>query len=127
GRRGRTAQRPGRSAARRQRPFPIPVPGRSVMFEKIGRLAEAVATRVSVSRRGFLGRLGQGALAAAGVLGGLLCLPKDARAAGGELCCHYDCSSPYKGLNVVKRACSSDGTFFGCPPFFNCRVRSTTV
>lgn len=38
------------------------------MFEKIGRLAEKTATNVNVSRRGFLGRLGNAALAAAGVL-----------------------------------------------------------
>ena len=38
------------------------------MFDKIGRLAEKAANSVSVSRRGFLGRLGQVALGAAGVL-----------------------------------------------------------
>ncbi len=38
------------------------------MFEKIGRLAEKAATNVSVSRRGFLGRLSKAALAVAGVL-----------------------------------------------------------
>ena len=32
------------------------------MFEKVGRLAEAAATHVGVSRRGFLGRLGRGGL-----------------------------------------------------------------
>ena len=31
------------------------------MFEKIGQSAETVVRRVSVSRRGFLGRLGRGA------------------------------------------------------------------
>ena len=41
------------------------------MFEKIGRLAEAAATNVSVSRRGFFGQLGRGALVVAGALGGL--------------------------------------------------------
>ena len=29
------------------------------MFAKIGRLAEALATNVSTSRRGFLGRIGR--------------------------------------------------------------------
>jgi hypothetical protein len=42
------------------------------MFEKIGRLAETAATNVSLSRRGFFGRLGRGALVAAGALGGVL-------------------------------------------------------
>jgi hypothetical protein len=50
------------------------------MFEKIGRLAETAANSVSVSRRGFLGRLGQAALAAAAVTGGLLALPRSASA-----------------------------------------------
>ena len=43
------------------------------MFEKIGQIAEQVAT--SVSRRQFLGRLGGGALAVAAGVGGLLALP----------------------------------------------------
>src|SRR5262249_18612474 len=60
---------------------------RSVMFEKIGRLAEQMASNVSVSRRGFLGRLGRTALLASGVLGGLLILPPDAEA--GRLPCGY--------------------------------------
>ena len=61
------------------------------MFEKIGRLAETAANQVSVSRRGFLGRLGQGALAMTGVLGGLLAIPTAARAAGSYLCCTWKC------------------------------------
>ena len=36
------------------------------MFDKIGQCAENMAMRVSVSRRGFLGRLGQSALVAWG-------------------------------------------------------------
>jgi hypothetical protein len=61
------------------------------MFEKIGRLAETAANKVSVSRRGFLGRLGQGALAVTGVLGGMLAIPTAARAAGSYLCCKWEC------------------------------------
>jgi hypothetical protein len=38
------------------------------MLEKIGNLAENVAAGVGVSRRGFLGWAGRGALALAGVL-----------------------------------------------------------
>jgi hypothetical protein len=64
------------------------------MFEKIGRLAETAATKVSVSRRGFLGRLGQGALAMTGVLGGLLAIPAAARAGGNYVCCTWVCSRP---------------------------------
>ena len=43
------------------------------MFEKVGQIAEQVAT--SVSRRQFLGRLGGGAMAVAAGVGGLLALP----------------------------------------------------
>jgi hypothetical protein len=67
------------------------------MFEKIGRLAETAANKVSVSRRGFLGRLGQGALAMTGVLGGLLAIPTAARAAGSYLCCTWTCERYGRG------------------------------
>ena len=50
------------------------------MFEKIGQAAETLATHASQSRRGFLGRLGQGALVAAGAGGGLLVTARDVRA-----------------------------------------------
>jgi hypothetical protein len=46
------------------------------MFEKITRAAEKTVSNVSVSRRGFLRRLGRTALAVAGVLGGLAAFPK---------------------------------------------------
>ena len=36
------------------------------MFEKLGRLAEGLASNVSTSRRGFLGRVGKTALGVAG-------------------------------------------------------------
>jgi hypothetical protein len=61
------------------------------MFEKIGRAAEQMASNVGVSRRGFLGRLGKGALAAAGVVGGLLLLPKEAHAGPGYQACFNKC------------------------------------
>jgi hypothetical protein len=63
------------------------------MFEKIGRLAETAANKVSVSRRGFLGRLGQGALVMTGVLNGMLAIPRDARAGGRYVCCTWHCPS----------------------------------
>jgi hypothetical protein len=49
------------------------------MFEKVGQLAERVAT--SVSRRDFLGRFGRGAMAVAAAAAGLLALPNSAQAA----------------------------------------------
>jgi hypothetical protein len=51
------------------------------MFEKITQLAEAAATHVSLSRRGFLGGLGQAALGAAGVVAGLSVLSTKTRGA----------------------------------------------
>ena len=58
------------------------------MFEKISQAAETLATHVSESRRGFLGRLGQGALVAAGAVGGLLLTAGDVRADPGTgNCC----------------------------------------
>jgi hypothetical protein len=50
------------------------------VFEKISRAAEKLATNVGESRRGFLARLGQAALGAAGVFAGLLALPTEAQA-----------------------------------------------
>jgi hypothetical protein len=53
------------------------------MFERVGIFAERVAT--NVSRRAFLGRLGQNALGLAAVIGGVLALPSKAQAA--DRCC----------------------------------------
>lgn len=78
------------------------------MFEKIGRLAEKAATNVNVSRRGFLGRLGNGALAVAGMLGFA------ASASGGatKLTC---CCSYFVDQNGTHYGC---GCYAGrtCPP-----------
>jgi hypothetical protein len=59
------------------------------MFDKIGRYAESVATSAGESRRGFLGQLGKAALGVAGVVGGLLLFPAEARATPGY--CEYIC------------------------------------
>jgi hypothetical protein len=63
------------------------------MFEKLTRHAEQFATDVGHSRRGFLGRAGRGALAAAGALGILLAAPRKAQAGrpGGVKQCIRDC------------------------------------
>jgi hypothetical protein len=50
------------------------------MFDKITRYAERVATSASLSRRGFLGRLGETALGVAGLVGALLVLSNRAEA-----------------------------------------------
>jgi hypothetical protein len=83
------------------------------MFEKIGRLAETAANKVSVSRRGFLGRLGQGALAMTGVLGGLLAIPTAARAGGSYVCCIWQCK-----LYGTLRYCHPPGSTCGYNPCF---------
>ncbi len=64
------------------------------MFEKIGRLAEKAATNVDVSRRGFLGRLGKGALAVAGALG-LAASKAEGTDSSKFLCCYYRDSTGY--------------------------------
>jgi hypothetical protein len=78
------------------------------MFDKIGRLAEAAATNVSVSRRGFFGQLGRGALVVAGALGGLLGAAGPARAGGSVPCCGFGkCGSPGPGCVLVGESCES--------------------
>ncbi len=54
------------------------------MFEKVGQMAEQMAT--GVSRRQFLDRFGKTALVVAGVAGGFLAVASNARAAG-HCCC----------------------------------------
>jgi hypothetical protein len=63
------------------------------MFEKLTRHADQVATKLTISRRAFLGRTGRGALAAAGALGVLLAAPRKAQAGrpGGVKECIKDC------------------------------------
>ncbi len=97
------------------------------MFEKIGRLAETAANKVNVSRRGFLGRLGQGALAAAGAVGGLLALSNKARAGQHDL---YACSYQQKGGPQCPYGgfCpSSVQSCGGCPSYFCCKLTSKTI
>jgi hypothetical protein len=72
------------------------------MFEKIGRYAEAVATSAGQSRRGFLGRLGKGALGVAGAVAGLLLFPREALAFSG---CQYCCPDG----SVVRKGCPCGG------------------
>ena len=91
------------------------------MIDKVTNLAERLATNVSLSRRGFLGRLGQGALAVAGVLGGLLVFPKDALGVPGSyVCCIWHCNGFHGGYHVHQclpagSNCYSGGTtcFYG--------------
>src|SRR5262249_52796877 len=78
----------GRKTARRRLRCPVPRRRISVVIEKVGNLAGALATTVGQSRRAFLSGLGQGALAVGAVLGGI-----STAAAGsggnGVRCCYY--------------------------------------
>jgi hypothetical protein len=82
------------------------------MFEKFGRLAEETASKVGESRRRFLGRLGQAALAGAAALGGVLLLPGSARA--GHCYCYYNCNGQLT-LKSVRNCLQCSPTFHGCP------------
>jgi hypothetical protein len=92
------------------------------MFEKIGRLAETAANNLSVSRRGFLGRLGQGALAVTGVLGGLLALPRDALASTNLKTCISKCCEATCGKGDTTCSCDPTGfAYSNCS--FDCGTR----
>jgi hypothetical protein len=85
------------------------------MFERIVRAAEAAASNVGQSRRGFLGLLGRGAVAAAGVLGGFLLSAREVGAdpSGGVVCCVYQCFRVRRGYRYSyrsKKTCQPAGT-----------------
>jgi hypothetical protein len=71
------------------------------MFDRVSQAAERLVT--NVSRRAFLGRLGQGALVVAGVLGGVLALPKEARAGNKSVICGFMslCDAPDQKCALV--------------------------
>jgi hypothetical protein len=100
------------------------------MFEKISRLAERAAGKVSVSRRGFLGRLGQAALGAAGALGGLLALSSKAQAGKKVL---YQCTYQNRkfggGCGYIPCAGFSGQSCGGCPNFGGkcCQVTKSVI
>ena len=82
------------------------------MFDRVGDLAERVANHVS--RRAFLGRLGQGALGVAAAIGGVLAFPANARA--DNLCCLY--------VTLGGRWCSGHPKQGVCPagPIVDCKT-----
>ncbi len=84
------------------------------MFDKVSQAAEKLAT--NVSRRAFLGRLGQAALAVAGVLGATLAFPSQTQAGGqtNKLCGY---SGGYKCPSYCVRCdenCPPPGRFSAC-------------
>jgi hypothetical protein len=98
------------------------------MLEKLGRLAEGLATGVGTSRRGFLGRLGRSALGAAGALGALAVA--SSAQTGGVDCCTYHCHSGGYGSNRTFRhkiclpAGSTCPNFDGYCPLKQCSTAS---
>jgi hypothetical protein len=88
------------------------------MFKRIGRLADGLASKVSTSRRGFLGRVGQSALGVAGSLGALAITA--AAGSDGVVCCKYNCNnSPYRHRHQFS-ICQAAGTT--CAPIIGCNV-----
>jgi hypothetical protein len=70
------------------------------MFDRVSEAAEKLAT--NVSRRAFMGRLGQSALGLAAVIGGVLALPSQARAgAGAAVWCRIS-NAPLVGCRTYK-------------------------
>jgi hypothetical protein len=84
------------------------------MFEKIGRTAETMAGNVGLSRRWFLGRVGRAALATAGVVAGLLAMPREGQA--GHKCCHYGCfnGNSFTEAGPCHHISGCVGTEFAC-------------
>jgi hypothetical protein len=97
------------------------------MFDKIGRLAEAAATNVSVSRRGFFGQLGRGALVVAGALGGFLGAAAPVLAGGSVPCCiRGKCSQAGNGCVFMGAYCGPYGRKAHC--YWNCNgVQETSM
>jgi hypothetical protein len=79
------------------------------MFEKIGRLAETAATKVSLSRRGFWGRLGQTALGVTAVLAGVSAATAQS---SGVVCCVIQVSFGYRprGSSTFYKSCLPAGS-----------------
>src|SRR5262245_39985352 len=92
------------------------------MLERFSQLAERTAT--SVSRRQFLGRFGKAATQAAGVLGCLFLVARDARAGGRNVggqgpkircvSCSYECPGNPNPVNIQRAAKGCPTTLDGC-------------
>jgi hypothetical protein len=87
------------------------------MFDRVGSMAERMAT--NVSRRAFLGRLGQGALVLAGAFGAMLAFPGvgQAKGCGDHAClgCCYTCSNGTVLCTPPNPQGRCNDTSKGCP------------
>jgi hypothetical protein len=92
------------------------------MFEKINRAADKMVAQVSLSRRGFLGRLGNTATAAAGVLGGAFLFGRDAQARGPHAVgCFYRCQTGQVFAGPTAKRCKlCPRTYLGTCVFDHC-------
>ena len=91
------------------------------MFDRVGSLAESVAT--DVSRRAFLGRLGRGASGLAAVIGGVFARPSQARADGGWCVISFVGGTPHPGClsyKAIKGTCPCGGILVPNKPS-NCK------
>jgi hypothetical protein len=88
------------------------------MTRQVRTLAQSVATR-----RGFLGKIGQGAAAVAAGLGSLLAFPTGVQASKGgskpktDWLCTYDCENPEFGIWTVITEGSECPSYWGMPCF----------
>jgi hypothetical protein len=80
------------------------------MFDKVSRAAEKLAT--NVSRRRFLGRMGQAALSVAGAIGASLALPGLAQAGNLKKNCTYRCIHNLLGFYYISK---TTGCKSNCP------------
>jgi hypothetical protein len=89
------------------------------MFDKVGQVAERMAT--NVSRRAFIGGLGKGALAVAGAMGAMIAFPGLVQARGcscsnGVYICLYACANGSQfttGANGTNKTCCK-AQYKGC-------------
>ncbi len=84
------------------------------MFDKVSQVAEKLAT--NVSRRAFLGRLGQGALVLAGAMAAMLAFPRLGQAAkDNAYCCYYGCANGTVLKTRSESGAKCHDTYQGCP------------